>query len=62
MSPKNKQYFIECDEDCGTSTIAAFGRKLSMEEFRSGGWKIGKKCICPDCYLGLKTTEGNQNG
>jgi len=50
---RETQYFIECDEDCGTSTISAMPRKYAIEEFRSGGWKIGKRCICPDCSLNL---------
>jgi len=51
---KEIQYIAWCDEcgDCDQTIIGEDNtrdRQSAIKEFRNRGWKVGKKCICPDC-------------
>lgn len=46
---RQTQYHITCDVCEDAWSAHANDRRISLEEFRSDGWKIGKKCVCSDC-------------
>jgi len=54
---KQTQYYITCDicEDYFESWGG--DRQTAIEVFRENGWKIGKKCTCPDCSSNLNKTN-----
>ena len=46
---RQTQYYITCDKCKDTFETYGGDRKGALYIFRKNGWKIGKKCICPDC-------------
>lgn len=60
---RETQYYMECDICNDSYTSFAGDRNVSLSYFRDDGWKIGKKCVCPDCSAkNEKKSKGVKHG